>query len=131
MHINSCQNQLNDKRKIHNQIKSICDNRKNWLIGSIIVFYLLYVVLMIILIFVIYDWNKMEPVAFICSLIMAALLFIPSIIKNKSIQFWKIPSDFWNYQLKKQCKKFDFHPSEINDLEEMIRNLNQQKIDEN
>ena len=128
--INSCQNQLDNKRMICNQIKTICDNRKNWLIGVIVGFYLLYAVLMIVLIFIIYDWNKMEPIAYVCTLIMAILLFIPSIIKNKSIQFWKIPSDFWNSQFRKQCEKINFDQSEIKDLEEMMENLKKQKAEE-
>lgn len=127
LQIDNCQTQLEDKQKLLSQIKSICDNKKHWLIGLVIAVYSLYVVSMIICTFVIFGWEKMEPITYYSGVIMMGLLFIPSLIKNKNMEFWELSSDYWNRCFEKQCTKFNFNESEIIDLNKMITDLHQQK----
>lgn len=125
--IKNCNKQLEDKRFIYNQIIAKCDFRKKALICFFIAILILYPASMAVLTFFVYDWNKMEPITWLIGIVIAVSILICSMIMNQNIEFWKIPSEYYDKTFNNLCSKNNFEKSEISDLEETISILNQEK----
>ena len=127
--IRNCETQLEDKKILLAQINSRCDNKRRCVVGIIATILVLYIVSMIILIFVVYDWDKMEPITYISGVAIIIIAGIISLITNNNFEFWKIPSIYRNRYYKSQCEKFHFSESEISDLQSTLESLKQQKAE--
>lgn len=120
-----CNSQLKDKRRIFNQISSHADRKKKIVSGSMITISFIYLIAMTLLIIFI-GWDKMEPYTYISALIMTVVLFVYSLIMNKNLEFWNIPTVCRERCHKRQYNKYAFDESEIADLQETIELLNKQ-----
>lgn len=126
--IEKCESQLTDKRRINELINSIADRNKSLVTGVLIASFLIYVIAIVLLVIFV-GWDKMEPITFISSLCYALLIGALSLISNKSIEFWRIPSVIREKCYQKQCAKWSFCVSDIQDLQDTIESLKQQLSD--
>ena len=120
-----CTSQLKDKESISKQINSYADGKKNTMSGCMITIAVLYLIVMVFLI-VLIGWNEMEQYTYISALVMTVALFVYSLIMNKNLEFWNIPTVCRERCYKRQCNKYAFDESEIADLQETIELLNKQ-----
>jgi len=128
--VDKCEAQLADKRRISEHINSKADRNKSIVTGVLIASFVLYVVAIVLLIIFI-GWNKMEPITYISGLCYALLISTISLISNKSIEFWRIPSVIREKSYQRQCAKWSFRVSDIQDLLDTIESLKQQLSDIN
>lgn len=126
--IEKCESQLTDKRRINELINSIADRNKSLVAGVLIGSFVIYVIAITLLIIFV-GWDKMEPITFISGLCYALLIGVLSLISNKSIEFWRIPSVIRERSYQKQCAKWSFSVSDIQDLQDTIESLKQQLSD--
>lgn len=126
--VDKCEAQLADKRRISEHINSIANRNKSLVTGVLIVSFVIYVISIVLLIIFI-GWNKMEPITYISGLSYALLIGIISLISNKSIEFWRIPSVIREKSYLRQCAKWSFSVSDIQDLQDTIESLKQQLSD--
>ena len=126
--IEKCESQLTDKRRINELINSIADRNKSLVAGVLIGSFVIYVIAIALLIIFV-GWDKMEPITFISGLCYALLIGVLSLISNKSIEFWRIPSVIREISYQKQCAKWSFSVSDIQDLQDTIESLKQQLSD--
>lgn len=123
-----CNSQLNDKQRLSSQINSCADAKKKTASGILITISIVYFIAMVLLIFLI-GWDKMEKFTYISALGLAVVLFVYSLIMNKNLEFWTIPTVYRKRCYQKQCNKFSFDESEIIDLNETIKSLKNQISD--
>lgn len=123
--LQSCNSQLDDKQKLSKQINSYADWTKKAVTGIMIAVAILFFIVIVFLIFYL-GWETMEKYTYICASGMAVLLFVWSLIKNKNLCFWNIPTIYREKCYQKQCEKFSFDKSEIDDLKETIESMNKQ-----
>ena len=128
--VDKCEAQLADKRRISEHINSKADRNKSIVTGVLIASFVLYVIAIVLLIIFI-GWNKMEPITYISGLCYALLISTISLISNKSIEFWRIPSVIREKSYQRQCAKWSFRVSDIQDLLDTIESLKQQLSDIN
>ena len=68
----------------------------------------------------------MEPVTYISGLVLTLSLLISSLLMNKNLEFWRIPSLCREKRFNKLCKKWSFNIGQITDLNETIELLSKQ-----
>lgn len=126
--LQTCNSQLKDKQRIFEQIKTKADGKKNMVAGCMIGISIMYFIAMVLLIKY-KSWETMEKYTYISALGMAVVLFVYSLIMNKNLEFWHIPTVYRDNCFKKQCDKLSFNESEIADLKETITSLEKQISD--
>lgn len=125
--IDNCKIQLKDKKTILKQINQTCNRKRNIFITFAIILYVAYIIALGVLIFIVYDWNVMEPFTYLSGLIMTFIPFVYSLCNQKNLEFWKIPSTYREGCYIKLCKKNAIEESEIDDLTDTIKSLEREK----
>lgn len=122
-----CQNQLKEKKKVLNQINLKSNCLRKWITGIEIAIPCVYLLVMILLTFVVFDWNTMEPIVTFVGIAIAVLVLIISCLLHQKLEFWNIPSACRDLYFNHLCSQFDFCESDINDLEDSTESLIKQK----
>lgn len=126
--LQSCNSQLKDKQRISDQINTKADGKKKLIAGCMIGISIMYFIAMVLLIRY-KSWEIMEKYTYLSALGMAVVLFVYSLIMNKNLEFWHIPTVYRDRCYEKQCNKYSFNESEIVDLKETITSLEKQITD--